>query len=35
METSATMLGSEHLDTLTSMNNLVFTWQRQGHFTDG
>ena len=30
METSLRVLGQEHPDTLTSMNNLAFTWRTQG-----
>jgi len=30
METSKTKLGADHPDTLTSMNNLAFTWKAQG-----
>jgi hypothetical protein len=30
METSKTKLGADHPDTLTSMNNLAFTWKGQG-----
>ena len=30
METSKTVLGEEHLDTLTSMTNLAFTLKGQG-----
>ena len=28
------MLGAEHPDTLTSMNNLAFTWKEQGRDAD-
>ena len=31
METRKRVLGQEHPDTLTSMNNLAFTWKGQGH----
>ena len=34
METSKTKLGADHPDTLTSMNNLAFTWKDQGRHTD-
>ena len=34
METSSRVLGPEHPDTLTSMNNLAFTWEGQGHLRD-
>ena len=30
METFKRVLGAEHPDTLTSMNNLAFTWKGQG-----
>ncbi|KAK0712753.1 hypothetical protein B0T26DRAFT_651449 [Lasiosphaeria miniovina] len=30
METSKTKLGADHPSTLTSMNNLAFTWKYQG-----
>ena len=30
METRKRVLGEEHPDTLTSVNNLAFTWKRQG-----
>ncbi len=30
METRKRVLGQEHPDTLTSMNNLAFTWKGQG-----
>ena len=30
METNKRVLGTEHPSTLTSMNNLAFTWKRQG-----
>ncbi len=30
METSRRVLGAEHPDTLTSMNNLAWTWKSQG-----
>ena len=32
METSSRVLGSEHPDTLTSINNLAFTLKGQGHY---
>jgi hypothetical protein len=30
VETRVRVLGSEHPDTLTSMNNIAFTWKGQG-----
>jgi hypothetical protein len=30
METSKAKLGMDHLNTLTSMNNLAFTWKGNG-----
>jgi hypothetical protein len=30
METCKKKLGADHLDTLTTINNLVFTWKGQG-----
>ena len=30
METRKRVLGEEHPDTLTSMNNLAYTWKEQG-----
>ncbi len=34
METRKTKLGADHPHTLTSMNNLAFTWKGQGRHTD-
>jgi hypothetical protein len=34
METMLRVLGEEHLDTLTSMNNLPFTWKSPGRDHD-
>ncbi|KAM7211335.1 hypothetical protein V8F06_013291 [Rhypophila decipiens] len=34
METRKTKLGADHPDTLTSMNNLAFTWKGQGRLKD-
>lgn len=34
IETGKTVLGDEHLLTLTSMNNLAFTWKEQGRHTN-
>jgi hypothetical protein len=34
METSLRVLGAEHPSTLTRMNNLAFTWERQGQDTE-
>ncbi|KAK3684336.1 hypothetical protein B0T22DRAFT_470114, partial [Podospora appendiculata] len=34
METRKTKLGANHPDTLTSMNNLAFTWKDQGRHSD-
>ncbi|KAK4170577.1 hypothetical protein QBC36DRAFT_341619, partial [Triangularia setosa] len=34
METRKTKLGADHPDTLTSMNNLAFTWKSQGRHSD-
>jgi hypothetical protein len=34
METSKTKLGVDHPDTLTSMNNLAFTWKGNGKETE-
>ena len=34
METSKTKLGADHPDTLTSMNNLAFTWKGMGRYKD-
>jgi hypothetical protein len=34
METSKTKLGVDHPDTLTSMNNLAFTWKGIGRYED-
>lgn len=34
METRKRMLGPEHPDTLTSMNNLAFTWKGHGRDTE-
>ena len=34
IETSARVLGEEHPNTLTSLNNLVFTWKSQGRLSD-
>jgi hypothetical protein len=34
METRKRVLGLEHPSTLTSMNNLAFTWKEQGRDTD-
>jgi Tetratricopeptide repeat len=34
METRKMVLGSEHSDTLASMNNLAFTWKEQGRDID-
>ncbi|KAN0083774.1 kinesin light chain 3 [Elaphomyces granulatus] len=34
METSKTVLGSEHPDTLTSMASLATTYQYQGRWTE-
>jgi Tetratricopeptide repeat len=31
MEMRKRVLGEEHPDTLTSMNNLAFTWKGKGH----
>jgi hypothetical protein len=34
MERSSRVLGAEHPDTLTSMNNLTWTWKSQGRDID-
>ena len=34
METRKRLLGAEHPSTLTTMNNLAFTWERQGRDTE-
>ena len=34
METRKRVLGAEHPDTLTTMNNLAFTWKGQGRDAD-
>ncbi|KAK3898497.1 hypothetical protein C8A05DRAFT_18935, partial [Staphylotrichum tortipilum] len=34
METSKTKLGADHPHTLTSMNNLAFTWEVEGRHAD-
>ena len=34
MEVRKRVLGEEHHDTLTSMNNLAFTWKSQGRRAD-
>ncbi|KAM7195073.1 hypothetical protein V8F33_006942 [Rhypophila sp. PSN 637] len=34
METSKRKLGADHPSTLTSMNNLAFTWKEQGRLKD-
>jgi len=34
METKTRVLGAEHPDTLTSMNNLAFTWKGQGRVAE-
>ena len=34
METSLRVLGQEHPDTLTSMNNLAFTWKGYGRHAE-
>ncbi|KAK3304828.1 uncharacterized protein B0T15DRAFT_537715 [Chaetomium strumarium] len=34
VETRKTKLGADHLDTLTSMYNLAFTWEDQGRHSD-
>ena len=34
IETSKTKLGADHSSTLTSMNNLAFTWKNQSRHTD-
>jgi hypothetical protein len=34
METSKTKLGADHPSTLTSMNNLAFTWKGTGKETE-
>ena len=34
IETSKRVLGAEHPDTLTSMNNLAHTWKGQGRDAD-
>ncbi|KAF6836806.1 TPR domain protein [Colletotrichum plurivorum] len=34
METRKRVLGEEHPDTLTSMNNLAFSWKDQGRWED-
>ena len=34
METLKTKLGAGHPDTLTSMNNLAFTWKSMGRLKD-
>jgi dolichyl-phosphate-mannose--protein O-mannosyl transferase len=33
-DTRKRVLGAEHPDTLTSMNNLAFTWKEQGRHTE-
>ena len=34
MESCKRVLDAEHPDTLTSMNNLAFTWERQGRVAE-